>query len=222
MEILVKSNENLFKSAENLLKSKDESLMSSDEETVLFKSAENLMKSDELILKSTNASLLSTHENLFRCLSITDESFELNNLNLASSSSSLDSSSFENIYSLYPLDKRPNSINKSKTTQELSFDDSKNDDHKLKKKRRSLNDKKSSTNETANKNHYLVKKTFLKEKNCLNCRINLIELSMKDRKSLTITIKWPLNRKNQKDKKFSLEFRPTTKLNQLINVHIKY
>lgn len=220
VEIIVKSNENLFKSAENLLNSK-ECLLSSDEES-LFKSAEeSLLKSDDILqIKSTNHSLLSTHENLFKCLSNTDESLDLNNLNLVSSSSSLDSSSYENIYSLYPISQRPNStssINKSKTSQALSYE---NDERVARRRNKSLNEK-NCGGASGYSNHYLVKETYLKERDCLSCRVNLIELNLKDRKSLTISIKWPLSRQRQNDQLFSIRINPASN-QQPLNVHIKY
>lgn len=191
-------------------------MINSDEK--LFDTADNLLKSDEIIqIKSKNQSILSTHENLFKCLSITDESLELNNLDLFSSNSSLDSSSFENIYSLYPIDKRSNSINKSKTSQELGCEE---DNEKTNTKRgRSLSYKECLDEVSSNRN-YLVKETYSKEKECLNCRINLIELNLKDRKSLTISIKWPL-KKIKDNKLFSIQLKPTSD-NQLLNVYIKY
>lgn len=70
-------------------------------------------------------------------------------------------------------------------------------------------------------NHYLVKETYLKEKDCLSCRVNLIELNLKDRKSLTISIKWPLSRQRQNDKLFSIHINPASDSRPL-NVHIKY
>lgn len=96
-------------------------------------------------------------------------------------------------------------------------------DEKLsKKKRRSLGDKKL-LDETVSKRNYLIKETITKDNESLSCRINLIELSLKNRKSLSVIVKWPLKAKLNQDenKLFSIEFRKT-KDNQLLNVHIKY
>ena len=178
------------------------------------------MKTDDILqVQATNESLLSTYENLFKCLSITDVSLDLNNLNLVSSSSSLDSSSYENIYSLYPITKRPNSINKSKTSQALSYED---DERVARRRNKSLSEKNCAEESASNyPNHYFVKETYLRKPDCLNSRVNLIELNLKDRKSLTISIKWPLSRQRQNEKLFSIRINPASD-SQRLNVHIKY
>ena len=66
-----------------------------------------------------------------------------------------------------------------------------------------------------------MKETYLKEKDCLTCRVNLIELNLKNRKSLTISIKWPLSRQPQNDRLFSIHIKPVSDSRPL-NVHIKY
>ena len=73
-----------------------------------------------------------------------------------------------------------------------------------------------------NRRHYLVKESYSKDNESLNCKINLIELNLKNRKSLTISIKWPLKTKLNTDKKFTIQFRPLKDDNELLNVHIKY
>ena len=208
VEIIEKSSENLF----------------------ILKSAEDLLKSEEIIDEIKLDLQLKSHDNLYRCLSITDESLELNNL--LSSSSSLDSS-FENIYSLFPINKRTNSINKSKTSQALIYAN-KEEDSRLNEQRvnraksKSLSDKKCfrkeiNSNLTSNENKPLIKQMHFKDKVSLNCHINLIELNLKDSHLLTITIKWPLKSADANKKKlFSIQVNPIGSNDQLLNVHIKY